>query len=77
MSKLIVEALIVGLITGILGLIISTAFMLPSKDFSLKKYHFWPQVLLSFFLTGFLIHLICETTGINKWYCKHGNACKS
>lgn len=75
MSKLIVEALVVGLITGIVGLIISTAFMLPSKDFSLN-YHFWTQVLVSFFLTGFLIHLICEATGINKWYCKHGNACK-
>lgn len=27
------------------------------------------------FLTGFLIHLFSEFSGINKWYCKKGFAC--
>jgi len=76
MANLIVEALIVGIISGIVGLIISTLFMLPSKDFSWKKYHFWPAVLLSFFTTGFLLHLGFEAAGANKWYCKHGKACQ-
>lgn len=76
MSTFLVEALVVGLVAGIVGLIISTLFMLPSKDFSLKKYHFWPQVALSFFVTGFILHVGFELAGANKWYCKHGNACK-
>lgn len=76
MANIFVEALFVGIVSGIFGLIISTIFMLFSKDFSWKKYHFWPQVLLSFFVTGFILHLVFEIAGANKWYCKHGNACK-
>ena len=77
MANLLIEALIVGLISGLFGLIISTLFMLPSKKFSWEKYDFWPAILLSFFVTGFLLHLSFEWTGANKWYCKHGNACKN
>lgn len=76
MSSFLVEALVVGLVAGVVGLIVSTLFMLPSKDFSWKKYHFWPQVALSFFVTGFILHVGFELAGANKWYCKHGNACK-
>tara|TARA_B100001094_G_C18184044_1_gene802633 strand:- start:142 stop:501 length:360 start_codon:yes stop_codon:yes gene_type:complete len=28
------------------------------------------------FLLGFILHIICELTGVNKWYCRNGNACK-
>lgn len=77
MANLLVEALMVGLVSAITGFIISTLFMLPSKRFSWKKYDFWPQVMLSFFLTGFLLHLGFEWTGANKWYCKHGRACRA
>jgi len=28
------------------------------------------------FILGFLTHVICEVTGINKLYCRTGNACK-
>ncbi|MBP01984.1 MAG: hypothetical protein CMM25_04115 [Rhodospirillaceae bacterium] len=28
------------------------------------------------FLFGFLLHLLCELLGVNKWYCKNGNACQ-
>lgn len=27
------------------------------------------------FLTGVVIHLVAEFSGINAWYCKNGNAC--
>lgn len=76
MTNLFIEALTVGIATAIIGFIISTLFMLPSKNFSFKKYHFWPQVILAFFITGILIHLLCEVSGINKWYCKNGVACR-
>lgn len=72
-----IEALTVGIMTGILGFIISTLLMFTNKKFSLKKYTFWPSVLFSYFITGFLIHLIYEFTNVNKWYCINGNACKN
>lgn len=75
-KSFIIEALTVGVVTAIIGFIISTLLMLPSKDFSWSKYHFWPSVLFSFFITGVIIHVIFEVSGANKWYCKNGNACQ-
>ena len=76
--KLLIEALSVGIITGFVGFLISTSLMyITSKNFSLKKYHFWFQVFFSYFITGFLIHLLFEMLGLNKWYCKYGNACQN
>ncbi len=74
MTNLFIEASIVGLITGILGLFISTLLMfIFSKKFSLKKYSFWSQIFLSHFITGFLIHIIFEWNGINKKFCCQKN----
>lgn len=74
--KLVYEMLAVGFLTAILGFIISTLLMYKfSENFTIKKYKFWPQVFLSFFITGCLIHLLCEYSGVNKWYCKNGVAC--
>lgn len=74
---LFIEVVAVGFITAILGFIVSTIMMvLLSKKFSVEKYHFWWQVMLSYFITGCLIHILCELSGINKWYCKNGVACK-
>ena len=71
------EILAVGVGTAIIGFIISTFLMyIFSKKFSMKKYHFWWQVVISYFLTGCLVHIICEYSGVNRWYCKHGSACK-
>ena len=75
LTTLLKEAMVVGVVTAIFGLVISTLFMLQSKDFSFQKYDFWPRVMLSYFVTGFLLHMIFEKTGANSWYCKHGNAC--
>jgi hypothetical protein len=72
------EILAVGIATAILGFIVSTIFMyIFSKKFSIKKYNFWWQVCLSYFITGCLVHIICEYSGVNKWYCKKGVACSS
>lgn len=70
MLNLINEALVIGFITGLFGLIISTCMMyFFSKDFSLKKYNFWDSIFLSFFITGFLIHIFFEYMGLNKKFC--------
>lgn len=74
-KKLLVEMFTVGIVTAIVGLAISTMIMLTSKTFSWKNYNFYPQIMLSYFLTGVIIHVLFEYSGGNKWYCKNGNAC--
>lgn len=70
------EILAVGILTAILGFVISTILMyIFSNKFSIKKYNFWWQVMISYFITGCLIHIICEYSGVNKWYCRNGVAC--
>ncbi len=70
MISLFTEALAVGLITAIIGSLISVLFMfLFNKKFNLNDYHFWPQVFFSYFVTGFIIHVILEWTGVNKKFC--------
>lgn len=72
---LIKEVIFVGIITAIFGFLISTGLMFFNKDFKLAEYHFWPQVMLGYFITGMIIHILFEMLGFNKWYCKNGNAC--
>lgn len=72
------EILAVGIVTAIVGFLTSTVMMFVFvKHFKLKKYHFWWQVVLSYFITGCLVHILCQAVGVNAWYCKHGVACKN
>jgi len=75
MVKLITEAIVVGISSAIVGFLISTLIMLSNKDFKLSEYKFWPQVVLSFFMTGVILHFMYEYFGGNAWYCKNGSAC--
>jgi len=69
-ASLFTEALVVGVITAVVGLVISTAMMYATqKGFSLRSYTFWWQVALAMFLTGALIHVVLELTGINRKWC--------
>ena len=69
-QQLILETLIIGLITGVIGFIISTSLMvLFSKGFSFKEYTFWFQVFIGFFITGVVIHLGFEMAGFNQKFC--------
>jgi hypothetical protein len=72
MLQLLFEAFIVGLLNVIIGGGISYISMGEKA----KTFEYWPRVLISFFITGVVIHLFCELTGLNKSYCKNGNACK-
>lgn len=35
-----------------------------------------PMMPFKTVITGMLVHIICEFTGINKWYCRNGFACR-
>lgn len=69
------EAIIIGFATMILGTIISVLIMYIQPEFTISKIDFWPSLFLSNFLIGFILHLLSELVGLNKWYCKYGNAC--
>ena len=72
MLQLAFEAFIVGILNLAIGFIISYISMGDEA----KDFQHWNQLLLTFFISGVLIHLLCEVTGINKRYCKSGNACQ-
>ena len=65
-QKLIIEASAVGL-----GLVLLWyLFNMLSEKVSKKD-----NLIISLFIVGAVFHLIAEFSGINKWYCKNGNAC--
>lgn len=74
MQCILKEAIFVGFLTVIVGTLISSLFKgnVPSKCRNWNKNHVMEW---SLFITGFVIHMICEYSGINKWYCKNGCAC--
>ena len=62
------EAFFVGILTIIIGIIIKFFMNMIFKE---------NNFILLLFIIGFIIHIICQISGINKLYCKHGAACKS
>lgn len=78
MSNLVLEAVVVGIMTVIFGNVsgfVVGSFLkvnLPQICSTWNKFY---TMEVSLFITGVLIHLFCEYTGINKWYCKNGFAC--
>ena len=74
--NLFIEAWIVGIITVIVGNVVSSVISfsnfyprpkLPATCMNYNKYFIMEFTL---FLTGVIIHLLCEITGINVWYLK-------
>ena len=73
------ETLVVGLMVAVVGTIIGglvgklMSVDLPPvcKDWN-KNY----VMEVCLFLTGCAVHILCEVTGLNGWYCRNGNACK-
>ena len=75
----IFEAFSLGIMTLIIGLILGSVYG-NLMDIDLKdeisqkpKKSLWIYVTL--FSLGFIMHLMCEVTGINKMYCNYGYAC--
>lgn len=80
MGCIFTEATIVGIALIIIGNIVgylltgsSLSVKLPKKCATWNKFY---VMEVSLFLTGFITYFVFEFTGINKWYCKNGIACK-
>jgi len=78
MLRLIIEAILVGLINLSVGSLLlygTLSYILPTlkNSFNRCNRHYMFQLIL--FLSGIIIHILCEVTSINKWYCTNGNAC--
>ena len=76
MKDFIIEIFFVGIMTMVLGLIISYISMYVKSPEKTREFEHWWSVAISFALTGMLVHIICEVSGINKYYCQNGVACK-
>lgn len=76
MIKLVVEALVVGVSVVVMGLLVHLLFGYHAKHaHSETMNQEMIDLVITLFFTGFFLHLLFEVTGINKWYCKNGNAC--
>ena len=69
MTQLIFEAILVG----ILLVLVSSPIMAVTRNLEFpvpEKYY------AATFVSGVMVHLLCEATGLNKLYCREGSACK-
>jgi len=71
LSRLLVEALVVGLMTLVVGKITSRLVAEAIRMYGLDTTYATEIILI---LTGVLIHLLCEFSGVNKWYISNGVA---
>ena len=62
-EKLLIEGVVVGISLLLINSVVSTLFNI--KD-----------VIRVSFVGGFLAHILFEISGVNKWYCDNGVACK-
>jgi len=74
----LLEAIIVGVVLVILGHIVgatTTSYFKVSLPEICKRWNEKYVFEYTLFMTGFLGHILCELTGINRLYCTSGHAC--
>jgi hypothetical protein len=64
--RIIIEAMVVGLISALVGFIISYISMGKNA----RNFEHWGSVLATFFLSGVIVHFTCEMLGINSWQAR-------
>lgn len=69
------EVMFVAILLTIIGCLVSYCIMYAQSPAELANFKHWGALASSFAISGALVHVFCETTGLNGWYCKHGVAC--
>ena len=64
--RIIIEAIVVGFISALVGFIISYISMGKNA----RNFEHWGSVLATFFLSGVIVHFTCEILGINSWQAR-------
>lgn len=72
-SVVFFEALTVGLLVMAIGLVLHYVSL---KIYGPHDLNDMSVFLVHLFIIGIITHLSCEFTGVNKWYCDNGAACK-
>lgn len=77
MNKIILESLIIGVITLIIGNLVTNLLFKfkdvddnESLDSTLVKYSNSYIFHIILFLTGVILHLLLEYVGLENWYCE-------
>ena len=73
MMDILKEALAVGILTVVIGVVLHVVSLKIYGDHDMNDMKMYAMHL---FAIGILAHVICEYTGINKWYCSNGVACR-
>ena len=76
MKQLLIEALVVGIATVVIGTLVSLMYSAIVPKIEGKKWNKYFAMETVLFLTGVMAHFLFEMIGANKWYCKNGYACK-
>jgi len=74
LKDIIVEASVVGIGLIVIGTIVS--YLIAKFNNRNTKFLKNPGMFVALFLTGFVLHILCDITGVNKWYCKNCTGCK-
>ena len=72
-STIFFEAFTVGLLVVAIGIVLHYVSL---KIYGPHDLNDMSVFLVHLFIIGIITHLLCEFTGVNKWYCTNGAACK-
>jgi hypothetical protein len=63
------QSFIMGIVTYIIGTIIFNLSINRNNKNDKTNKEMPKGIGIAFFMTGFVIHIILDTIGFNKWYC--------
>tara|TARA_B100001094_G_scaffold332038_1_gene402491 strand:- start:8739 stop:8990 length:252 start_codon:yes stop_codon:yes gene_type:complete len=76
LSQLLIEAIFVGisliLIGNVVGFLVGKYYIKPELPIECANYNKYHIMEITLFLTGFLLHILFEISGLNKFYIKNG-----
>ena len=72
-NNLLKEAVVISLFIVVIGVVLHHLTVQFWRPHDLNNMTMYAVHLAG---TAFVAHILLELSGLNRWYCKHGNACK-